>query len=458
MATQPTPTQQPASNLKVLRIGLVQDDKLVQQRLIRAGESVTVGESVKNTLSFAGPTLPKRFPMFVAKGNRYTLQITEGMDGRIALGDAAAQTVAELKSSGAAARRGGTWQLPLHESHRGKISVDGVTILFQFVPAPPEPLQPRGNLDFRPRLIDQSDPVFLAFLGLFTALATLMMIYVYTAPPREPTTFFQLPDRFVNLVVDVPPPEIDEPVNELGDPTKVQKVQKVQKVDEAVGEKDSKAAPKDSKVAEAEERQKVSKAVEEQSALLQALMIGTRGSNNNNSRTPDLFDSSDAFGQDLDRALQDVGGVGVADSEDDLVARKGGGGTREDVGIDGLKKVGGGTGGVGTGPVTEVKGKVKAEAPEITGEGDAGTVKAVVSKYSGQVKYCYEAELKENPELQGRVEVAWTVSGGRATGVEILSNTTGNSALGSCIVKKVGGWKFSEELDMDVVYPFVLSR
>ena len=58
---------------KVLRIGIVQDEQIVQEQLIREPENVTVGESTKNTFVLPPCSLPKRFPLFVAKGDFFTL-------------------------------------------------------------------------------------------------------------------------------------------------------------------------------------------------------------------------------------------------------------------------------------------------------------------------------------------------------------------------------------------------
>ena len=72
---------------KVLRIGIVQDEQIVQEQLIREPENVTVGESTKNTFVLPPCSLPKRFPLFVAKGNNYFLQFTDTMAGKVSLRD-----------------------------------------------------------------------------------------------------------------------------------------------------------------------------------------------------------------------------------------------------------------------------------------------------------------------------------------------------------------------------------
>ena len=70
---------------KVLRIGLVIDNKVVHERLIRPGQNVTVGESPRNTFVVPNASLPNRFMLFQAKGGKYSLNITDQMSGKIAL-------------------------------------------------------------------------------------------------------------------------------------------------------------------------------------------------------------------------------------------------------------------------------------------------------------------------------------------------------------------------------------
>ena len=49
---------------KVLRIGIIQDGKIVRERLIKPGESVKVGESARNTFVFPKTSLPRaEFPL-----------------------------------------------------------------------------------------------------------------------------------------------------------------------------------------------------------------------------------------------------------------------------------------------------------------------------------------------------------------------------------------------------------
>lgn len=81
----------------------------------------------------------------------------------------------------------------------------------------------------------------------------------------------------------------------------------------------------------------------------------------------------------------------------------------------------------------------------------------VVNRRKGQVRSCYEKELKSDPYIAGVVSVAWTVtSGGGVSNVRVLSNSTGNPDISRCIVRTVGRWSFpsSHGEAVDVEYPF----
>jgi hypothetical protein len=451
---------------KVLRIGIVQDGKIVQERLIKANESVTVGESTKNTFVFPPTSLPKRFQLFQAKkGGGYILHFTEGMVGKVSYKNAIVP-LDELKQKGDAVRKGTDYVLPLSDGNRGKVSVDGITVLFQFVPPPPEPMRAGKQMDFRPRLIDEDDPVYYGFLGLFTALAAVFMIYVYTTEPVERVSLEEIPDRFTNIIMedDSPPEDIPEPdVDPDAEGLEVEKAEKDAEPKEDTPEEATEKAEKkelspEEKAAQEAARQKANEErVLNESKLLMAI-IGTRGESGSGDQVEDLFSSGDSIGQDLDSALATVNGAEVATS-DGLATKAGSGtGTRGDADIGDLKGAKTGDVGVGGGVATKVSGDIAlGKGDTMLEEGDTDAVLKVVRKYSGQVKYCYEAQLKSEPSLSGRVEVSWTISKGRAMNPTVFANSTGSDALGKCIVGKIRTWRFPAEVSGDVIFPFVLT-
>ena len=147
-STRPQPGQMTAvmravasTGPKVLRIGLVQGGRVIEERIIKQRTSVSVGASEKNMFVIRGGELPANFRLFELVGNDYYLNFVDGMKGRVAL-PTGLSDLEVLK--GQAKRSGGTYQVRLTDDSRGKITIGDTTFLFQFV-APP-PIQPRPQL------------------------------------------------------------------------------------------------------------------------------------------------------------------------------------------------------------------------------------------------------------------------------------------------------------------------
>lgn len=438
--------RQPQMQVKVLRIGIVQDGKIVQERLIKAGDPVTVGDSDKNTFAFPAATVGKRFQLFQPlKGGTYTLNFVDAMSGKISHNNGVFG-LDELKTQADCKKQGDHYALALTDGSRGKVTVDGVTILFQFVPPPPEPLRAE-NLDFRPKLIDNEDPVFYGLLGLFSAIGLLFGVYAMNAPPvvYELET---LPERFTQVVM-APPPEDNKPVEDLETPT--EDGVEVQK------EEASKEVQKEPKnAAEKAQRDKQNEQKVLNSSKLLMAIIGTRGESGSDQRVEDLF-GEDAMSQDLDSALANVSGADIASSAN-LQTKNGGAGGRQNADIGDLAGASTGTVGVGSAPQTKITGNVGiGDADEDVEAGDAGSARKTVNKYKGQIKYCYDQQLKIDPTIQGRVEIQFLVKEGLVKSNSLVVNTTGSDALSACISSKVRTWRFDTTLSGDFVYPFVLA-
>jgi hypothetical protein len=174
-----------ATERKVLRIGIIQDGKILQERMIKANETVTVGEAAKNTFVFPKTSLKvAEFPLFKATRKGYELHFTDKMKGKISSGGAVV-SISKLKNDPSVKRSGGAFILPLTPQDRGKVTIDSVTVLFQFVAPPPvQAVKSFQAMDFRPRLIEDDDPVFFGFLAIWSALGFVLLIWVWRVHPR----------------------------------------------------------------------------------------------------------------------------------------------------------------------------------------------------------------------------------------------------------------------------------
>jgi len=437
-----------AQGLKVLRIGLIRDGKIVQEKLIGAGESVTVGESTANTFVFPETSLSsQRFTLFEARRDGYTLQFTSHMNGRVSA-NGAVVPLERLRDDGRAERKGPKWRFKLNERDRGKIDIDGMAVLFQFVPAPPvRAVRPIQSMNFRPVLLEEDDPALLGFLAFFTALAGVLLIWVLNAEPAQINSFEEIPDRFTKLVIqkEETEPEKVEEIERVDD----QQTSKEEKVEEAP--KEAKPEPKN-EVEKAKQREERKAEVMEKSLLLK--MIVTRGQSSGGTAAT-LWSDEDAGLGDLDAALRGTTGVEVASASDQAL-RQGQGGSTEDADIGGLGKVGGGDGKLTNAPEVKVQGSVEMGVAELDEEiEDQSAVKDVVKRNFGQLTYCYESRLKQNPSLSGRVAVEWNVARGRVTSASIFTNTTGDSAFAQCIMGKIKRWRFPSNIEGEINYPFL---
>jgi len=80
-----------------------------------------------------------------------------------------------------------------------------------------------------------------------------------------------------------------------------------------------------------------------------------------------------------------------------------------------------------------------------------------VAKKKGQVQYCYEQRLKENPSIGGRLAINVEIAAGRVTNVRIDENATGDKKIEDCVKGKVRRWRFSTEVTESIFLPFALS-
>lgn len=440
---------------KVLRIGIVQDGKVVHERLIKARQSVTIGESPRNTFVFPGKSLPKKFTLFQAKGDEYTLNITKTMLGKVARADKIVD-LDEARAGEGTTRKGDTWSMALPDGTRGRVVLENITVLFQFVPAPPESVRMANRQDFRPKLLDEDDPIFIGTMSVFIALAVVLMIYVWNTEPVDSVDLEAYQDRFIEMVLEAAEQTQEEEqvkVDVESDDAESEQVDEVEEEKEEVDRKPE--TEEEQEMAEAARQEAKKEDVLNNSKLLAAI-IGTRGETSSDGQVEDLFADSDGNISNLEDALQHVTGVEVATS-DALGTKRGRDGGREDAKIKDMARGSGGSGKVAEGPKNEVKGSAKLKGIDAGGSEHEDGIKGVVRKKKSQVQYCYEQSLKVNPGLAGRLEIEVNIVGGRVTSARIVQNVSGDSTMADCVVSKVRRWRFPQEVTATIRLPFALA-
>ena len=190
-----------------------------------------------------------------------------------------------------------------------------------------------------------------------------------------------------------------------------------------------------------------------------------------------------AFGgnaADLESSLGQVGGVkrggtstfdgsgsGAGVGEGAVVgpaggrSSRGGGGDGMDVGSLLGGGVGGGgatsLGGEGAGP----GGGVDIDVNAIAGAGGGGPVEEarsdaavlqVLRQNLGPVRFCYQRELKLNPNLQGSLQLKLSIAAnGRVTRTEVVNDTVGSRNLVRCVQGRIRSWRFKPAKSNSVV-------
>jgi TonB family protein len=151
---------------------------------------------------------------------------------------------------------------------------------------------------------------------------------------------------------------------------------------------------------------------------------------------------------------------------------RGGGGTGEGtIGLGNLGTIGhGGGGGTGSGygrGAGGLRGR-EARVPRIrTGNADVRgslsreVIRRVIQRHINEVRFCYEQELNQRPDLEGRVMVSFIISPtGAVQSATVGSSTISNARVESCITTAVRRWTFPAPDGGGVVgvnYPFVLT-
>ncbi|HOX45846.1 MAG TPA: AgmX/PglI C-terminal domain-containing protein [Myxococcota bacterium] len=445
---------------KILRVGVVQGGKIIEEKLVRKRASITVGSSTKNTLILTAAGVPRSLSLFEVKGSDYYLCFSDQIQGRVSVGDQAASDLQSLKAQKLVRQVGDTFQLRLTESHRGRVELGEVIILFQFVTPPPEPARPQLPASVKGYWMRNIDwPYTSTLAALFACLAVLSIWSKYVPLPSEDLALEDIPDRFAKMVM--PDKEMDLPADDgAGDKEEPEPTEDKAEKDEpdktpAEGDEAARAA------AAARKRADMEKKVSGRGLLK---ILGAKGPSGfgAGSAVADVF--GEGSGDSGDGAFDGIGGIDVATTAGEKGIRGGGDGgeaaTIADMGTRGVVD------GAGTGTKAKAEARVVAKVSSAALEdfdSDSRSredIKKVVQRRVGGIKSCYEARLKRNPELKGKVVVKFVIHpGGKVLEADVIENTTGDSDLAACIAAKVKSIRFpaAEGGETVVTYPFILA-
>lgn len=93
---------------------------------------------------------------------------------------------------------------------------------------------------------------------------------------------------------------------------------------------------------------------------------------------------------------------------------------------------------------------------------DRESVMDVIRRNTGQIRFCYEQGLQQDPALAGRVFIRWIIDPNGSVKAASIQNTTLNSKqVEDCIMMRLKTWKFplpSGGAEVPVAFPFDLKR
>lgn len=447
---QPQGSNVPAA--RILRIGVVLGGNIIEERLVRKRETITIGQSSKNSFSIPIEGLPKTFPVFSLENGKYHLNFQDNMDGRISAGGGV-HTLSQLKTNGAQ-KRGDSWAIALDERARGKVSVGAMTLLFQFVTAPPLPPRPRLPASVRGTLADRIEPRLAIILSCSVLTHFAIGLWAYTRDQVVERPVDKIARSF--QVGQYEPPAPPEPVEETptdgdGEATAEAAGTAAEKPDKPVSSKPTKepsgdqsggnsggdSSPSDAAVSEAI-----------QNTAVLAVLTGEGGAGG-------MF--SKMSGTDQGASLDDS----IAHAKGKATATTGsGGGDRRQRG-QGTGKLGTDKGGSGvSGPTgteggaggTKKEDKIKsltkfgrAEDLSLSDLDPNAVVKRIRGKYLAGIKRCHQRVLKIDPKAQGKVTIRFTVG---PTGRVTKANVKGfDPTVDACIKGQAAKWRFSAPKD-----------
>ncbi|MFZ5475780.1 MAG: AgmX/PglI C-terminal domain-containing protein [Myxococcota bacterium] len=345
---------------------------------------------------------------FEAAGGGLVVHAPRGVRGRVAQGRVAGDLA--------------PGRTALAVGARGKVETEGGAVLFQVVLAPPEPLR---RADFRATLIDEDDPLFLGLLGALTACATVFCAWVWSTPLPERSGHEEV-TRATDALRDLPPIVVDLPVPEPDT---------------------SPVAPAPRPRPRPAPEPAASPAPSSRGRVIPFVTDG-RGST--------VFE--EILGPDDPGFIREQLDLVVSERSADLSGFRAAGPRRDErveVRIDGP----GGASEIGEGAPLAVK----TPKPRVVVHPDLPkpppvTIREALKASQARFENCVTQGLKRDPTLEGRVSVGWRIVDGRATGVEIVDNTTGDDALGACFTRAVGQVRFPPGTSAEVAeFPWAIS-
>ncbi len=434
----------------------------------KTGADYLVGSDVLGT---------DRLPVVTEAGGGVAVVIPQGATGSVTVADQT-MSLADLQASGKtqpSTELGGAQQYPLPAGATAKVEYRGFTFIVKPVAAGKK-ITGTGSVDWRP----------FVYIGGSLLVHSIFLIMFYFLPPRPASLSLDLlnaDSRLVKYLME-PPELVEEETpewlqNQNQDDQEGGKGKRHKGEEGQMGKKEAKKTNNRYGIEGPEDNEDPHMAREE--AREQARNAGILGilrqsSGSWNSPTSP-FGRDSALGNDPMSALGALmgdqigenfgfGGLGLRGTG------RGGGGTGEGtIGLGNLGTIGHGAGGgSGSGYGRGAGGfsgrsarvpQIRSGAADVRGSLSKEVIRRVIRRHINEVRFCYEQELNQRPDLEGRVTVSFIISPtGAVQSSAVAASTMGNQRVEQCIAGAVRRWTFPSPEGGGIVvvnYPFMLT-
>ncbi len=446
-------------NIKVLRIGIILNGKIISEKIVKEPSDITIGTDKRCTFCISeSQKLPKEIKIFTAKNRQYNLVFTDRQTGQVIVKNAEFN-LQSIKAQNTCQKKGNEYYYPLDIDSKGRLDVEDVIVLFQFIPPPPEPPKPQIPEIAKGYWLKKMDKPFMAiFMASFVLhFGFVFGVRYFAEPPKEPT-INDIPDRFVKMIM--PEKEIKKKTEKTedgaGKETKKAEIKK--SASKSSGTGDSKAGQ-----AKGMGRQSAEEVKNKVMGTGILKVIGSLSDGEGDSALADVLKGGGRGGK-LEDSLNQIGSVGIA-TEEGQGTRLGAGGSGGTASIGDLAtkaevgQVGGGTG--EKIKTVSISGKITGINAEVDGKMDQAKINAIIKSKQKALQDCYERELRRNPNLSGKIVVRFTIGeDGKVSDVRIESDNMGNPEVSDCILSRIRRWIFPkpDEGSVTVSVPFVFVK
>jgi pSer/pThr/pTyr-binding forkhead associated (FHA) protein len=441
---------QPTPDAHVLQVSLVWGDQLLAVDHFADEREVSIGDARGCDFAIFAPEVGPKLALARGNGGKVALQVPGGAELTVWRGEEELSGDTLLRNG----RLGADGRITLDLDERARVRFDTVGLLVRQV-------RPSPKIEIKENKTELAFYVIamLAIAGLF---GTMTWLALHPTPPDNLAAEVERSSTsYVQFLAKKTPPSPKKPVKKLSGVEEGAKAEKeegkmgtpeAQQEEAAPSKKGSPVVQPDKKEAD---RKKVMK-----SGLLGA--IRQNGAS-------DVFGPG-GLGSGINDALGGLkGGAQVGDAKGigGLGSRgtgQGAGGTGLGIGGLGTKGMGRGKGGFGSvdlgGKGHEVT-KIIPGKTTVVGGLSKDVIERVIKQHASEIKYCYEIELNQHPDLAGKVGVTWNID---ATGIvsdaNVTETTLNDSVTEQCMVQKVRRWKFPQAAgggSTQVTFPWIFK-